>query len=394
VPAQGGWIGVLEALTERTEEAVVEFTRRSVVDALGRDDVSVFPTSLRPCRVPTGLEALTVWLRAQLAEHGDSDVITSTARALRRPARAGLDQLRVELTLSRRSGDANIAILAELSQILDRATVMAAAATDRVHGEARRLRGRLDAEHARQVADARTVVAEVLGVELPPGPGRPEDRARELREQISAQVRARVETWFAGIGVDLDAALRAVGEETLSNLRIDLNQARTAAEQLLSLPLSSPDESPSPQPPRLPILDFPRDVVWRELVTSTVADHLPSSMRSRRLHRQLRSWAPTSVGRPFGRVRSSLQTWLTDSTRGVELGLTDIWEAQLAALRPAVVEAQQYRNRTQTEIAQHGELLSRRIGVVLNAVRSLDALIDGNAPRSVPDASAERRPPP
>lgn len=363
---------------------VLEFTGRVVRDVVGRRDadpapgvVPVFPTSLDGLaraggREPDGLDAVVEWLRAQLAEHGSSDVLASTARSLRRSAVAALDQLRVEHALSRQAGQARDEVARRLRLILDRARLLASAATDRIDGEARRLRGRLDDEHERQVADALAEARAALGDRLPDGPGGPEERARWLREDITGRARARAEAWFAGLAAELDAALPAVAGETLAGLRADLRQARDAAGELLAVPLSVPEEPAASEPPRAPTLSFAEDPAWRELVTGALVDHLPSAVRARRLHRQLDRRLAHAVSRPFGRVRAALQAWLSEATRSQARRVAQTWDSQLAALHRALAEAGRRPDACGPE-----PRLTDRLAVVEDAVRALDELIAG-----------------
>lgn len=354
---------------------VLEFTARAVRGAVGRDDVPVFAARLGggqalPGGRPGGLDELVGWLRGTLAEHGTSDALASTARSLRATALTVLDRLRVQLALAGEQGQARAELRERLLHILDRARLLSSAASDRIDGEARRLRARLDNEHERQVnaalADARTA----LGDRLPDGPDDPERRAARLRAEITEQVYARAEGWFRELVAELDGRLRAVSAETLDGLRTDLRRARRAAGELLGVSLSEPEEPTATARPDIPTLHIPEEAVWRELVTSTIAEHLPASMRARRLHRELRSRLPHATGRPFGRVRSTLQDWLREATRAATRRVADTWDNQLAALHGALAEAD-----TQPDSDGHAAPLHAQLADIEHAVRALDAVI-------------------
>lgn len=280
--------------------------------------------------------------------------------------------MRVEHALSRQAGQARDELARRLRLILDRARLLASAATDRIDGEARRLRGRLDDEHERQVADAVAEARAALGDRLPDGPGGPEERARWLRENITGRARTRAEAWFAGLAAELDAALTAVAGETLAELRADLRQARDVAGELLAVPLSVPEEPAASEPPRAPTLSFAEDPAWRELVTGALVDHLPSAVRARRLHRQLDRRLAHAVSRPFGRVRAALQAWLSEAARSQGRRVAETWDSQLAALHRALAEASRRPDACGLDTR-----LSGRLAVVEDAVRTFDELIAG-----------------
>jgi dynamin family protein len=299
---------------------VYEFTARAVRDAVGRDDVPVFATRLGGPAAPEGLDELVDWLRGTLAEHGTSDVLACTARSMRATALTVIDQLRVELALAGERGQARTELREQPRTILDRARVLSSAATDRIDGEARRLRARLDGEHERQVEVALARAHATLGDRLPDGPGSPERRAERLWAEITDRIRASAESWFLELSAELEAGLRAVSGETLSGLDNDLRLTRRAAGTLLRVPLSEPDQPAAPAPPRIPTLYIPEEPIWRELLTGTIAEHLPAPVRARQLHRQLRARLPHATGRPFGRMRSALHDWLRDAARTAGLG--------------------------------------------------------------------------
>src|SRR6476661_3159909 len=128
------------------------------------------PSPLRRVRYLRGL------VGGELESHGSAHALASTARALRREATVLRDALRVQEELLRRRDEQGTATIAALSEILGRAGDRARAAVDHLHGEARRLRGRLDETHEKAVAGALAASAQILA-ELSErhGDGSPED---------------------------------------------------------------------------------------------------------------------------------------------------------------------------------------------------------------------------
>jgi GTPase SAR1 family protein len=350
---------------------VIEFTRSAVAGPLGAD-VPVFALSLRES-VPTELVG---WLGGRISRHGDHDVVGSTARALRREVSLVLDAVRIEHELLDRATQDSSALVAVLRDILDHARADAATATDHLHGQARRARARLDAAHEREVAAAKATARAELGSELPARPERPEAAADVVRERLEAVSAQQCAVWFGQAGAELDAALRTAAEQALSDLADDLADAREAAAQALDLQLSEVVAPAPAAPPRLPTLEPAREVVWRELLTSTVAGHLPAAVRRRRLHRHLRTWAENAVPQPFGRARSTLQRWLEDTTRTIERALAQTWREQIAALENGVREAALHRSDTEPERTARRVSLARELAVLTDALTDLDTLID------------------
>ncbi|HEX7657949.1 MAG TPA: dynamin family protein [Pseudonocardiaceae bacterium] len=369
---------------------VVGFTREAIANALDRQ-APVFPMSLR-AGLTGGVRELIDWISDRLAAHGSQDVLTSTARALRRETTAVLDGLRVEQELLRSTEQDSEATVGTLREILDRATVAADTAADHVRGEARRARSRLDAEHEDQVEAATRAARAELGDALPDGPGTPEQVAAAVRERIEDQAIHDCAGWFDRIGPELATLLPGAAEQALGDLDRQLGAARRAAEQALHITLAPVEHLPATPAPRLPRLDTGPAAVWHELVTSTLARRLPAPVRRRRLHTQLRDWLPGAVSQPFGRARASIQDWLADTTRIVERDLSAAWRAQLAALEQGVGEAELHRHRTDTEITGALSSVTDRIAIVRGGLADLDALL-ADSPADAPVDSAHGRSP-
>ncbi|GAB3366144.1 MULTISPECIES: dynamin family protein [Amycolatopsis] len=352
---------------------IVAFTRAAVAGPLG-SDVPVLPVSLRT-GAPTELVA---WLGERIARCGEADVVSSTARALRRETTAVLDGLRIEYELIRRSTEDSAGAVRALRAILDNARVAETAAVDHLHGAARRARADLDAAHERAVGAARAATREVLGAALPEQPARPETAADLVRHRIGDLAAGRCAEWFNRLGAELETAMHAGARQALSGLTADLARSRQAAAEVLGIRL---DEVPMPETaaaPRLPVLELGPEVVWRELVTTALAHRLPAAIRRKRLHRHLVDWAANAVPRPFGRARSALQDWLQDNACGTERALAEIWRAQLAALERGLAEAA--RRESAGPDVQLDEL-GEQISVLDQAVRELDTTVLSAAAR-------------
>ncbi len=349
---------------------IVEFTRAAVAEPLGEGG-PVFPLSLRAA-APTELIA---WLRERIDQHGAQDVTSSTARTLRREASTVLDGLLVEHELLTSAAQDRADVVATLRDILDHARAAQTTARDHVHGQARRARTRLDADHDREVAAALTAARDGLGSQLPSPPRRPEDAAQVVREQLGAMTARRCATWFQRAGAELDTELRAAAQRALADLAGDLAKARQAAARALHVHLGEVDELVPAEAARLPNVDIGQEDVWRELVTSTLAGRLPAAVRRKRLHRHLRDWVDSAVPRPFGRARSALQRWLDDTTRATERALANTWHEQLAALETGLHEASRHRSDTEEALAARRAGLGEHIAVLGQAIADLDRLI-------------------
>ncbi len=349
---------------------IVEFTRVAVTGPLGAG-VAVLPLSLR-----TGTPAeLVTWLVDRITEHGAADVVSSTARALRREASAVLDSLLVEHELldhTAREGAASVTLLRD---ILDHARTAEAAARDHLRGQAQRARAVVDAEHEHEVAAAVAAARKELGSALPAPPDRPEDAADAVRERLATVTAQRCAAWFDRAGTQADAALRAAAQHTLSALTADLATARRTAAQTLNLQLGEVDEPAPPRPPRLPRQGLGREVEWRELVTSTLAGRLPAAVRRKRLHRHLVTWAESAVPRPFGRARSALQQWLADTARAIERALADTWREQLAALETGLEQASRNSGETEEALSARRTQLGDQLDILGQAISDLDRLV-------------------
>lgn len=349
---------------------IVEFTSTAVAGPLG-SDVPVLPLSLRTA-APTELLA---WLTERITEHGGRDVVSSTARALRREAFAVLDGLHIEHELLRQTTQDSAASVVALQNILEHARVAETAARDHVYGEAQRARARLDADHDRAAATALASARKELGSELRAHPERPEDAADAIRDRITALAAQRCAAWFDRAAAELDTAMHTAADQALFALTTDLARARRAAAHTLNLQLGQTTEPAPATPPRLPRLDLGREVVWRELVTSMLAGRLPAAVRRKRLHSQLREWAESAVARPFGRARSALQVWLEDNLRTIDRTLNDTWREQLAALETGLREAARHRWEADSALAARRTALSEQMSTLEVAVRDLDTVI-------------------
>lgn len=349
---------------------IVAFTRAATGKALGAD-VPTFPVSLR---TGAGLAELVAWLTERLATQGRVDVVASTARALRRDTVEVLDGLRVEQELLRHTGQQSSDVATRLRDILDRAATSATAVLDHVRGQERRARAHLDEQHERQVAGLLRAVRREIGAALP-GQDTPEREAAALRERIGDLVVARCTAWFDRIAPELDTTLRAAADRALTELGERLTAARRSAEDVLELRLAEVEPPAPRRPPALPDLRFGEVAEWRELITSTIARHLPDPIRRRRLHRHLLDWAENTAPRPLGRARSSLQSWLADTRRTIERDLSDTWRSQLAALQQGVEAAERHQEHTDTALSESVATVAQRISLVRGALSDLDAVL-------------------
>lgn len=196
-----------------------------------------------------------------MESHGSAHALASTARALRREATVLRDALRVQEELLRRRDEQGTATIAALSEILGRAGDRARAAVDHLHGEARRLRGRLDETHEKAVAGALAASAQILA-ELSErhGDGSPED-LESVRSTVADATRVRAQDWFAA--ADLDTAMRQAAVRAMESPRAELAQARWSTGELLQVELSDVVDLPGVEPPRTPSFEASVHPGWR-----------------------------------------------------------------------------------------------------------------------------------
>ena len=347
-------------------DQVIQFTDHT----LGAADIRIpiFAVSLHTGR---GVEDFAAWLGDQVRLHGASDALGSTARVVRREADQLIARFMVEERLVREPGERAATTATELGRILSRARRSAGYATDGVRGEATRLRHRLDDDHERQVERARLAVHRLL--DSPDDEHRsPEQDGTTRREAILRQVADRATGWFDQAAIDLESALTDAAEHALEQLRDELTTARRAAQELLHLQLPDAAELPPTEPPRLPSLDVVPDADWQELISSTIARHLPTAVRRYRERRALREWSELAVGRPFGRGRSALQSWLEETTRVVEGDLATVWDLQLSALDQASTAVRDLGDRRTAQTTATLDDLATKIGTVRGVLKKLN----------------------
>jgi signal recognition particle receptor subunit beta len=366
-------INKIDLVGEGELAAVAGFTRQAVTEAVGAD-VPVLATSLRD----RGVADVAEWLTDRINQHGAQDAASSTARALRREASTVLDRLRVERELLNQTEGQHVATVAALEAILHRAHNSAETATDHVHGAARRALARLNSSHADEVTAALKATRAELGDQLT-GPGTPEEQSRQLRGRLADLTSRQCASWFDRIATELGDALRAATDTALTQLGDDLARARQAAEHTLDLRLADIEPlSPTP-PPHPPRLDLGDEFAWRELVSSTIAAHLPAAIRRRRLQHQLRDWAEVAVSQPFGRARATLHSWLDQTARTSERDLAAVWRGQLAALEHGIDEANRHRRRDTNERTTALSQLFEQISTAQHALTELDAALSATA---------------
>ena len=296
------------------------------------------PSPLRRVRYLRGL------VGGELESHGSAHALASTARALRREATVLRDALRVQEELLRRRDEQGTATIAALSEILGRAGNRARAAVDHLHGEARRLRGRLDETHEKAVAGALAASAQILA-ELSErhGDGSPED-LESVRSTVADATRVRAQDWFAA--ADLDTAMRQAAVRAMESPRAELAQARWSTGELLQVELSDVVDLPGVEPPRTPSFEASVHPGWEELVSAAVKRRLPARLRRRQVLRELEGWRQTAVPRPFGRARSTLQDSLREADRAAERSIEATRTEHIAALQQGVAAAQHERGRS------------------------------------------------
>lgn len=344
------------------------FTERALRNAT-ETAIPLFVTSLR---TGEGFDAFADWLADQLRRHGCADAVNSTVRALRREAAGLLDELCIQDRLLRDEGHRSTVAASDLSDILRRARRSAAAVTDSVRGEAVRLRRQLDEDHDRQTAIAHARMEHWLD-ELSDPVQSPEQDADRRRNVMISAVRDQASAWFETMAAELSTALQTSGNEAVDRLRNDLVAARGAAWDLLGLELTEPAEPARTDPPNLPRLDIFPASDWQELISTTIARHLPAAVRRTRLRRALREWSETALDQPFGRARSALQSWLENSARLIERDLTNVWDAQIAALERAMTAVQQLDEQTEPERATALDRIAERSAAVHAILTQLDA---------------------
>jgi hypothetical protein len=245
----------------------------------------------------------------------------------------------------------------------------------------------LNTSHTDETTAAIKAARAELGDQLR-GPGTPEEQADQLRAQLAGLAARRCTSWFDHMAAELGDILHSPADAALTELQDDLAQARQAAEHALKLRLADVDALSRTQPPRLPRLDPSEEIAWRELITSSIAAHLPAALRRRRLHHQLQAWAEVAVPQPFGRARATLQTWLDETAKNSERNLGAVWREHLAALEHGLDQAKRHRQRQANEQAATLRQLADHISTVQQALSELDAVLPTAAqtrtcPRSV-----------
>lgn len=343
---------------------VVDFTAQVVADRLG-GVVPVFPLSaLAPRRRSDGFDVFTDWLRSELAAHGSTDTVASTARALRREAGMLRDALVVEDELWRRRGEHGEATLAALAGILDRAGDRARGAVDHVHGEARRLRRQLDEAHGEAVTGALAASARVLSELSQRGDLSPEQLAETVRSAVVDTTRVRARDWYTDTAAELDAGMRQAVARALESLRAELAEARRAAGELLCVELAAVVDLPGLETLRPPSFDASVHPGWEELVSAAVKRRLPVRIRRRQVQRELEDWQRMAVPRPFGRARATLQDCLRETARAGERSIDVTRTEHVSALQQGLAGVRDERNRSEGAIASAIESVAQRAAVL------------------------------
>lgn len=357
-----------DLVESRQVDEVVGFTRAVVADRLG--EMPVFALS---ARTGDGVGALHVWLGDQLREHGADDARASVRALLRRLVGSARERVRVERELGRSDRDDARSRQEALEHVLERARDRTTAARDRIEGEARRLRAELDEAHAAAVRNAVAAArsrADAAWCEAAHAP--PERTAAAARSLMGDVVEKDVRRWFEERSERLRTGLRDAAAATLGDLRADLTAARSAAGDLLALDLADVDDPGLPAPREPPAFTPSTGSGWEELVTASVARHLPSGWRQRCLRRDLDRWVVAVLPRPYGQARSLLQGGLEAATRAQVGAIDDAWERRLAALERGLAAVRDAHGRTLEQDAG-------REGTLVESERSLDealALLD------------------
>lgn len=354
---------------------IANFTRHAVKRVVD----TALPVFVISLRTGQGLADLTCWLSEQLRIHGAADAARSTARAMRIRVSQLLDELAVEESLVRDSGHGAATAVADLEKILGRAHRSATSATDAVRGEALRLRHRLDQDHDRQVGQAIDRARRALDHLTVPH-DTPELDAERQRTHLIGEIRDQAATWFDTIASDLRTATEIASEEAIARLQDDLIAARRAAQDVLDIQLAQATEPARLPPPHQPPLDILPGADWHELVSASIVRHLPAPVRRARQRRALREWADITVGQPFGRGRSALQSWLEESTRITERNLAAVWDMHLASLERALATVRRLEERSEVDANKTLDRLMERTAIARGALSEIDALIDAAPP--------------
>ncbi len=318
---------------------VVDFTQQVVSARVG--EIPIFPLSARrqlaDGSAAGGLDAFLSWLDAQVVGYGAEDAARSARQLLRRHANEGRDSVRVERELRMRQRHDDAATRDALRGILDRSHDRAAAAADRLTGEARRLRQELDQEHERAATAAVAAARDTLVRRLPERTDLSPEKVHDwLCAEISDATSSEVQAWFQLRHEHLRDRFEQTARSVLDDLNHELDAARANATELLQLELASLEDIPSPAafpPPRFDVTEGP---TWHELVSATLARHLPTPLRRRRVHRDLDRWVTAAIPRPYGRARAELQRELETAARRVRTAVDELRTSRLAALERGI----------------------------------------------------------
>lgn len=196
----------------------------------------------------------------------------------------------------------------------------------------------------------------------------PEQIEQALRGEIAQLVEQDVHAWFDARHDQLRDRLEHTVTATLGELHDGLRAARSAAGELLALDMAPLDELAWPAPFAPPRFDDAAGRGWEELVSATLARHLPTGVRRRRARRGLHRWVRDPVPRPYGQARAGLQRELETAIRSATAAVEAQWSSQLAALQHGLraVEDTHARSDAETDtVLSHLDQRARALSAAL-----------------------------
>jgi GTPase Era involved in 16S rRNA processing len=326
-----------DRLTTAELAEALAFTRQVCAESAGRD-ASVYSCSARDGREDAGFAAFAEALTTYLTERADTDVLRAIAGHFQRVVEAMRDDVLVRLRGLELTAAGQGRAADELRDRLVSIERSRGAIGDRCLGAVAGLRRDLDEGAAAAVPGAARACLDRLDEALAGSlAGEAVDQMEaQARHEVQDCITRRAQAWRTDASVRLQDGLTEVAAQVTADVRAQLELARRAVHDVLSLDVSLPMPDAVLAESTGFWLDFSPPVAWEPPLKSTLARLRSDAVRRRRAAARVRAAVRPLTDRQFGRVRADLQVRLEDGGRRLVHQLDEQFEHTIRRLLRAV----------------------------------------------------------
>lgn len=326
-----------DRLTSAELGETIAFTQHVCAEAAGHE-VTVYSCCARDGREDAGFAAFAEALDTYLAERADADVLRALAGHLQRLVRAMRDGVLVRLRGLELSAAGQGRAAEELRARLVRIERSRGAIGDRCLGAVAGLRRDLDEGAAAAVASAARACLDRLDEALAgPLAGEAVDQMEaHARTEVRECITRRAQAWRTDASGRLQDGLTEVAAQVTADVRAQLELARRAVHDVLSLDVSLAMPDAVLAESKDFWFDFSPPMAWEPPLKSTFARLRSDARRRRRVAAQVRAEVRPLTDRQFGRVRSDLQVRLEEGGRRLVQQLDEPFDQTIRRLLTAV----------------------------------------------------------